>query len=259
MAPIFVLVTFLPLVIMANFNPRATVTCPGGQTICGSRCIPATSNCCSDGSQCENGGTCYTKDDGTIACCIPSHTCAAALGSSVNAPPVPICSGETPLVCHNQCIGIESTCCPQGGTCSGGGTCYTEEDGVDSCCIPGKSCVASGGLTVIVAPTGPVDPSTVTKTATATMTTVASTLAPSLGETSFSTATASSSTPAAAPSQTKTTPTTSNDSLKIGIGVGLGLGIPLIILVGVAALWYQKRRRRTLIPTSETYIVHEVQ
>jgi hypothetical protein len=167
--------------------------------ICGSRCIPATSNCCADGASCENGGTCYTKPDGVTACCIPSHTCAAASGSSVIAPAVPTCRGNTPLVCHNQCTSTDKTCCSKGGTCSNGGTCYTTDDGVEACCIPGKSCVASGGLTVIVAATGLAEPSTVTKTKTATATAIMTVDAAedallSLSETSFLIATASSST-----------------------------------------------------------------
>jgi hypothetical protein len=163
MTPIFVLATFFPLATMASFNSRDTISCDGGLMICGSRCIPATSNCCADGASCENGGTCYTKPDGVTACCIPSHTCAAASGSSVIAPAVPTCRGNTPLVCHKQCTSTDKTCCSKGGTCSNGGTCYTTDDGVEACCIPGKSCVASGGLTVIVAATGLAEPSTVTK------------------------------------------------------------------------------------------------
>jgi hypothetical protein len=202
-ALIFVLLTFLPLAIMANFNPRDAITCNGGLIICGRKCIPATSNCCSGGSYCANGGTCFTDVDGNISCCPPSRTCTAASGSSVIAPAVPTCRDDKPLLCHNQCIGINETCCSKGGWCSNSQTCFLTEVGGEACSKPGKTCVASGGLTVIVAPTGAVEPSAVTAIATATSTTVmtapAPTLASSSAEKSFLTATASSSRTTAAP------------------------------------------------------------
>jgi hypothetical protein len=142
--------------------------------ICGRECVLATSNCCNGGASCENGGTFFMRDDGTGACCIPGHTRAAASGSSVVAPEAPTCTGDKPLPCRNSCFGVDQTCCPQGGSCSGDGTCYTKSDGADACCIPGNNCVASGGLTSAVVPTGPLQPSTVTATATARLTAAAS-------------------------------------------------------------------------------------
>lgn len=165
MARILVFLTIIPFTIaFADLDLRTTITCSQGSIVCGSRCIPASSNCCSDGGWCNDGGTCYEPPSGGISCCIPGHSCAAAGGKTVNAPPIPTCGGSTPNVCGSHCIGAGDNCCQGGGWCSGGGTCYTKQDGTGACCIPGKDCLASGGVTLAAMPTGPATPSTVTST-----------------------------------------------------------------------------------------------
>jgi hypothetical protein len=122
------------------------------------RCIPQNSTCCSDGSTCGEGETCWNDGvggcmpDDAILCqdgryfCQSDERCASSLlffcsnipGSTHGCIPDsnPIECGTDCCPATDQCCGDK--CCPPPNECCGGSTCCAP----DLCC--GSSCCPSG-------------------------------------------------------------------------------------------------------------------
>lgn len=115
-------------------NPECSIECPAGERPCGSGCIPDTSTCCTDGSQCSN-------PDFPICTGIPNVCCG--IGSPILCPNGVECQADinlcTPVSCppdQKECVGvgcipIDAGCCGNGEFCSAP---------APACCPDGISC-----------------------------------------------------------------------------------------------------------------------
>jgi hypothetical protein len=109
------------------------LTCPSGQTICGSGCCPVNQACCPSGPvfgfQCQAPGrTCCTMTGGFQGNCGPSEFCCPGLGCCITT-----FAGAGASCCPSS-IGVtnQGPCCPAGYSCCPGAP--------NGCCPPGQTC-----------------------------------------------------------------------------------------------------------------------